>query len=220
MNHEMIAALIVFIASLVGFLYGAFTIILRKKALYLKMVALAVACIMMSYLYFILQLATREEIPAGFNVGMLGLTGCFLFLFSANYGQMDSLADDGSKKFAKYRSLSFIVPVILAFVFSYVYLTDAEPARKISYTLVAAVVIAASRFHLKHIIFPDVDYGVIRCVRGYNVIALILCSSTVVMMIADCADMSGLYIGSNIVIAGCCVIVLPVLKREVAKWTI
>ncbi|SDB07345.1 hypothetical protein [Eubacterium oxidoreducens] len=220
MDYEMIAALIVFIASLIGFLYGVVTIVVRRNALYLKMIALGIACIMISYFYFTLQLLTREMIPSGFNVGMLGLVGCFLFLLSANYGQMDSLADDGSKTFAKYRYISYVAPIVLAVVFVFAYMTSAELAKKISYTLVAAIVVAASRFHLKHIIFPDVDYGVIKCIRGYNMIALVLCAATIIMMVSDCAQIAGLYIVSNIIIAGCCVIVLPVLKREVAKWTI
>ena len=220
MSIETIAVCIVLFASFAGLIYGVVNIITKKKALYIKMVALAVACITISYLYYMLQIFTRGEMPVGFNVGMLGIIGCFLFLLSANYGQMDSLADDGTKKFAKYRFISLIAPIILAIIFIQVYFTDAEKPKIVSYTLVAIIIMAASRFHLKHLIFPDVDFGVIRCIRGYNIIALILCVSTIFMMVADCADYMMVYLVSNIIMAGCCIVVLPVLKREVAKWTI
>ena len=31
---------------------------------------------------------------------------------------------------------------------------------------------AAGYFHLKHLMIPDVDYGVVRCQRGYNALGL------------------------------------------------
>ena len=220
MNCVFLANLIVFLASLCGFFYGAVTILSKKKALYLKMIALAVACILISRLFLILQHITHFEVAGHFNVSVLGMIGCFLFLLSANYGSMDSLVDDGSKKFSKYRRISWIIPVILAAVFVQIFFVGATLSTVLSSAAIMFFIFLSSKFHFKHIIFPDVDYGVVKCIRSYNLTALVLCFAVTFMMVSDAAGADIMYLIFSIVIAVCCVIILPILHRGVKKWTI
>ncbi|MCR4842542.1 MAG: hypothetical protein K5840_04695 [Eubacterium sp.] len=220
LNIEVLATVIVFLASLAAFIYGVVTILIRKKALYLKMIVLAVACILISRLYLVLQYLTRGEIPDGFHVGILGGVGCFLFLLSSNYGQMDSLADDGSAQFAKYRLISWLAPVVLIIVYIPTFMAGGTLDKVVGYTVAMVFVVISARFHLKHLIFPDVDYGIIKCIRGYNALALLLCLAVTVTFMSEVNSFTYLYLAANIVIAGCCVAILPVLRKEAAKWTI
>ena len=222
MTLEMVTDIIIFIASLVSFIYGFFKILIqKKKALYLKMIVLAIAGIMISRANIMLQYLTRGAENQDFHVGLLGLVGCFLFLLSANYGEMDRLVDDGSKEFFKYRMLSWIAPVILLVIFSLVFLGGASfsRSRTIMCSVVMLVLAVASRFHLKHYIFPDAEYGVVRRIRGYNAVALVLCLAATVLLMADVTGNSYMYFGAGIVMAIGCLILLPLLQREVAKWT-
>ena len=89
-----------------------------------------------------------------------------MFFFSANYGQMDSLADDGSRKFLKYRLISRLVVVPFVAVYVPVYFYNVSLVAFIGYDVVMFFLVNAARFHLKHLIFPDVSYGVINCLKA------------------------------------------------------
>ena len=138
MSLEMIADIIMCVASFLSFMYGLFTLLVGKKALYLKMVVMAVACVMISRMNIMIQyLTTGKEIQI-FHVGLLGLVGCFLFLLSSNYGEIDRLADDGSKQFFKYRALSWLAPLVLLILYVQVFLMGI--AASTSRTILCSVV--------------------------------------------------------------------------------
>ncbi|MBR6228941.1 MAG: hypothetical protein IKQ97_04320 [Eubacterium sp.] len=219
MTLDVITNLIILSASLLGFLYGAITILIRKNPLYLKMVVLALACMMISRGYILLQHLVKGAEPEVFHVGMLGLLGCFLFLFSANFGMIDGLADDGSREYMKYRVISWLAP--LAIIVPFIVCNDfsAPDSRLISYSVVMFFIALASRYHFKHLIFPDVDYGVVRAIRGYNAVALLLCCSTTLLIISDLNDWQSLYLGAGIGMSLWCLILIPILKKEATKWT-
>ena len=219
MTVDVIANLIILAASLFGFLYGTFTILIRKNPLYLKMVVLAMACITISRGYVLLQHLVGRSEPEIFHVGMLGLLGCFLFFFSANFGMIDGLADDGSNEFLKVRLISWLVPAVLVAGFIVCCDFSKMDSKLISYSVVMLVIALASRYHFKHLIFPDVDFGVVRAIRGYNAVALLLCISTTVLIIADIRDSVGLYFGAGIAMSLWCLILIPILKKEATKWT-
>ena len=219
MSLAVITNLIMLVASLFGFIYGVFTILIRRNPLYLKMVVLAMACMMISRGYILLQFLVKGEEPEVFHVGMLGLLGCFLFLFSANFGMIDGLADDGSKGYMKVRVISWLAPVVIVCGFVICCDFSNTGSELISYSVVVLVIALASRYHFKHLIFPDVDYGVVRAIRGYNMVALMLCISTTVLIIGDLNDSRGVYFGGGIAMSLWCLILVPILKKEAMKWT-
>ena len=225
MNWEWITNNIIFAAAAIGFIYGIFRILIRKKPLFMKLPVMSLGCLSISFLYFIMQYLTRGEVPNGFNVGLFGLTGCFMFLFSCNYGQMDSLADDGNSALTKYRLLSWIPIPILICIFVPVYLCGTPIVIIVGYSVVMLFLVNAARFHFKHLIWPDVNYGVVRCIRGYNLTALILCFATAVLLVAEYIGNEYLYLGAGIVMSVCCIAVLPIIEmgekrwKECSRWT-
>ena len=216
---EFITNLIILLCSQIGFLYGVFTILIRERPLYLKMVVLAMACMMVGRIYVLLQYVTKGTVPAGFNVGMLGLLGCFLFLFSANYGMIDGLADDGDIEYLKYRIISFIAPVVLIAIYGAVFLLRGVDTDMIAYAVVILFIAIASRYHFKHIIFPDIEYGIVRSIRGYNVVALLLCVFTALWIVFDLTGHTYMYLICGILVSICSIIIIPLLKKEATKWT-
>lgn len=221
MKLSLIANIITCVCAFIGFRYGSIVFFKPKKAVFPQMITLAVGSMAFGRLYQAVRLLTGGEIYMEFQLGVFGVIGSLLFLFSANFGAMDSIADDKSKAFTKYRIVSFAAPVAAAVLYVLFALgTDLPVFAKIVSAAITVFVMQASYFHLKHLIFPDVDYGVIKCLRLYNLLALIysfLCM----------AEMIAIGIGNEI-----CILIVGVLmgailisivvsaERGIKKWTI
>ena len=217
---ELYTHIFMLMASLLGFLYGAKHFLKKGKAMYLWMITLGVFCTMMGTLFEMILLWTKGTLPEGFYVGLLGYVGTFLFFMSANYGQMDSLADDGSKQFLKYRLIGLLAPIVLALIFSPALYFDEIMARKLSCLFVVIFILPASYFHLKHLIFPDVDYGIIRCIRGYNALALSYAVCCVLKLTVGCLDLAFISNALDVVSGLILLALLPVLGKEVKQWNL
>ena len=90
---------------------------------------------------------------------------------------------------------------------------------KVGCALSAIMMACACYFHVKHLFIPDVDYGVVNCLRGYNALALALSVMSLCELIALTYDWNVLLVISG---AGECVAALmlvPVMDRGVKKWT-
>ena len=218
MNVLLIENLAVLLCAAAGFLFGAFRYLRPKQPLYASMIVLGLGCILLGRLFQCVWLWTGGSLTDAFQIGILGAAGAFSFFLSANYGQIDSLVDDGGKSFLRYRFLAWAGPICIAALYLPVLLSPATTALKIAYGFTALIIALASRYHVKHLIIPDVDYGVVRCQRGYN--ALALC-----MGLASMAEMIALVRGSErlVMAAGAAICVLslalvPVMDRGVKKW--
>ena len=99
------------LGALIGFIYSLVKFFRPKKALYKKMVGCALGCLLIERLYEIVQYVVAGDLPQLFQVGTFGNIGCYMFLFSANYGAIDSLIDDGSEELKKYRLAAFAAPL-------------------------------------------------------------------------------------------------------------
>ena len=155
-----------------------------------------------------------------FNLASLGIIGSLLFLFAANFGLMDAMGDDGSKEFRKYRLAALAAPIaVIALYLVFILLADTSVLEKSVSGAIAFFVLLASYFNLKHLIIPDIDFGVIRSMRRMNLFALIyefLC-------IAETITLSrNLEIGTLIVciLTGLTMpLIIIFLDQGVRKWT-
>jgi hypothetical protein len=117
---------------LVGFIYSLIKFFKPKKALYKKMVACALGCLFIERLYEIVQYVIVGDLPQLFEVGTFGNIGCYMFLFSANYGAIDSLIDDKSAELKKYRLAALAAPLIAVAAAVFIMLSPSNPGRKIT----------------------------------------------------------------------------------------
>ena len=104
----------ILVCSLVGGIYGQCHFFKKGKALYLQMITASVICLMFARLFQVVHILTQNDLETNFYIGLLGTAGSFMFLFSANYGQMDRLVDDGTSKFTKTRIIACLAPITLA----------------------------------------------------------------------------------------------------------
>ena len=155
---------------------GGFWFIARKSPLYFRILALATMCYATVATYRMLYhfcYGTYFQAP---GITFLGFFGCFLFLFSANFGQFDSFIDDRSKAFQSYRLIALIAPAVL-FVFVVLYALTAKdriPTTSLVWALIGfAPAVPASYYNLKHLIMPDMGYSFTGGVRLCNLFALL-----------------------------------------------
>ena len=221
MTLILIANIIICICAFIGFIYGMIKFFKPRKAVYAQMITLAVGCVAFGRLYQVVRLLTGGDMFNGFQLGVFGVIGSLLFLFSANFGAMDSLADDRSREFIKYRLISLAAPVsALVLYIIFVWFTDLPRSVKIASALVTVFVMQASYFHLKHLIFPDVDLGIIKCLRRYNLLALIytfLCMAE--MVVIGLGNETGILI-VGVLIGSVMIGVIISAERGIKKWTI
>lgn len=216
----LILNIFVWACSTAGFVYGILKFLRPRKALYAQMITFAVGCIAFGRLYQIVRLFTGDNITERFQLGILGVIGSFLFLFTSNYGTVDSLADDGSDRFRKYRLISLAAPVTLILIYVILILIPAFPLlNKIATGVIVIVASASSYFNLKHLILPDVDYGVVKCLKPYNALALVHTAVCVLEPIALSYNSTFLFILSNVVMGITLLVMVPVVERGQKKWT-
>lgn len=212
----MYLSLALTISAGIGFVYGLFRFFRNESALYIRMIVFGVGCAMLGRLFATLLYLVNGELFPGFNVGMLGIIGSFLFFFSANFGQMDSVVDDGSPKFRKARIIALAAPLTVVILWCIIFAVYGFNETTISVGIEALFLAMASYYHLKHLIIEDVGSGLVKSIRSYNLLALVyaaLCLSEVLV--------EGFVLPLIVTILECAVLIafIPVLERGIKKWT-
>lgn len=208
------------VSAAIGFGYGLFRFFRDNSALYVRMIIFAVGCAMLGRLFETLQLLVIGELYNGFHVGILGIIGSFLFLFSANYGQMDSIVDDGSPRFRKTRIISLAAPLVIIAIWVFIVTTKGFNESTISLGVETLFIALASYFHLKHLIIEDVAFGLIRAIRKYNLLSLIYAVLCMLEMVVESFNLP-VYFIAIVYVLQCALLLafVPVLERGVKKWT-
>ena len=212
----MYLSLALTISAGIGFVYGLFRFFRNESALYIRMIVFGVGCAMLGRLFATLMYLVNGELFPGFNVGMLGIIGSFLFFFSANFGQMDSVVDDGSPKFRKARIIALAAPLTVVILWCIIFAVYGFNETTISVGIEALFLAMASYYHLKHLIIEDVGSGLVKSIRSYNLLALVyavLCLSEVLV--------EGFVLPLIVTVLECAVLIafIPVLERGMKKWT-
>ena len=162
------------LATLGTFIYGVKNFFKKGKAYYLQIVTMAMGCYAMGSFYHLCQSITTGDLADGFTAAYLGRIGFFLFLFTANYGQMDGLLDDRTPSLKKFRYIALIAPVTVALLYLPCVLAEMPYSTKISLSFLWIAAIFSSYFNFKHAIISDLGYGFVKAIRPYNICALIL----------------------------------------------
>ena len=218
-----VADIVPFLASLGTFIYGVKNFFKKGKAYYLQIVTMAFGCYAMGSLYYLCQSITAEEVPEGFTAAYLGRIGFFLFLFTANFGQMDGLLDDRTPTFKKFRYLALLAPAAVALLYVPCVLSDMLISTKISLVFMWLAAMCSSYYNFKHTIISDLGYGFVKAIRPYNICALILTFTELVLHILWAnSDNCGFVIIAVVsaLFSVMCAVTMVALKRGVEKWKI
>ena len=207
-----------FVCACAGLIYGLAVMFKKKQPLYFKLAIFPIASQAFSRAFYIVTLLCYGGLPATFNIGFLGFAAFFLFLYLQNVGTIDNLLDDEHKEYRKYKLLALIVPTIEMAIALWVFVRgDATISVRISFVVLAALAGLAGYFNVKHALEPDVEGGIIRTLRRFNILCLVL-------EILTFAEV-GLYsfgltnpIIIQILLGILYIIYLPLLNKETKKW--
>lgn len=220
MKLELAMNILIFACSLIGSAYGMFNFFREKKALYLKLVTCGVMSLMFSRLYQVVFLTTQGNLNSGFHIGLLGTIGSFMFFFSANYGQMDGIVDDRTNAFRKTRIISLIAPLLILLIYLFFLIKVNNTELRIVWGIVTFFIMQCAYYNFKHIIIYDVELGIIKVLRKYNILVLAYAFLIMLEAVGLYMDIKPLYTASCVCIGFVAVALLPVLKGGVKKWTI
>ena len=201
-----------------GLIYGGGRYLRRKQPLYASMIVLGVGCVMLGRMYQCVRLLTGYGITENFQVGILGIAGAFLFFFSSNFAQIDSLVDDGGPEFARYRFIALLGPILIAALYVAVALSPVQPVGKLVRAVVSVPIGASCYYHVKHMIVPDVDYGVVRCLRRFNGLTLIFGILCMLEMLALAWSLELPLLVVSVLLCAVCGAMIPVMDRGVQTW--
>ena len=74
---------------------------------------------------------------------------------------------------------------------------------------------------MKHVIIKDVDFGLIRAIRNYNLLALVYAFLCMAEMLVKTVNLpAAFFVIVYILQCGVMLAFVPVLERGVKKWTI
>ena len=219
MRPELIMELVYTITALISAVIGAYVVYNKKKGaspLFVRMVVCMLGCrFLQGFIEFLLM---RSDVNMdGLSITGIGQLAQIFFLICANYGAIDSLVDDRSREFIKYRLLAAIVPVTLL-IYTVINVQEiGHSALDISTTLFGvAVVMIALYYHIKHLIIKDVEGGIVRSIRLYNLIGVINCLAMMVEWTSGRGSL--MWYISMILYVLVTLTILPALSHGVHKW--
>ena len=219
MKLYLIANIIGFVCALFGFIFGGIKFFRPRQALYAQMITLALGCNAFGRLFYIVRLLTGGFITGSVQLGFFGIVGSFMFFFSSNFGTLDSLLDDKSKEFKKFRLISLIAPAVFLAMYILFFLTaDISTIWKILGAVLTIFAALSAYYNLKHLIFPDVDFGVVKCLRPYNLLVLVYTLSVFVECIGLSRDNAVLTLICCIVTGVISAAMMPLIVRGLKKW--
>jgi hypothetical protein len=192
-----------------------------KYAWFPKFIAAGLGCMALGCFHDTVYLFITGSFADDICIGQIGVIGCFLFLISASYGQLDGIFDDRGKENRKYRFLALIAPFAMMLIFIPFLLTDRlSPGMKIVHFIGWVPMIAASYFNFKHAILPDGGFAFVNAVRPYNIAATIFSFAEVLDLTAYMLEKPQMVVICAVILAvsACCMMYFA--KKGAEKWTI
>ena len=216
-----VAELVPLAATLFSFIYGLNRFFKKGKPIFLQTITMAMGCHALGSVYHLCQTLTSETIVEGFTPAYLGRIGFFLFLLTASYGQLDRIVDDGSSKMRPARMIALLAPIAAMLLYIPNCTIEEVPnATKITYAFVWIPAIVSVYFNLKHAIIPDLDFGFIKALKKYNVLALCLSFAELLCLTAWDYYYPLQIAISAIVFGSLCICTMIAAKKGVEKWTV
>ena len=217
---DLIAQLAALLGSLAGFIYGLLKMCTGKRPMYMNIIVMGVGCAVISRIFNISCLLNEGALRTRFNVGSLGSIGVFLALLSANFGQFDGIVDDGQKEHMKYRLYPLIGSLVPFAAIPLVYLSPLPPSGTVCHVISLLLIGMGVYYHIKHLIFPDVEFGIANSIRPYNFLAILYA----LFMIGDILAFAyerHVFLMINGFISGFIILLLVIeLKKGVDRWII
>ena len=221
MNFIMYTDLWVMFCTLVGMIYGLITLQRKTTPLFARMICWAVVCTFFARFFLVVYHLIHRMYDFNINIGTLGILGGILFLLSANYGQIDRLVDDRKRKMWKTRLIAMLGPLVILGLFGYFFWLwyGLDLAGIVNMAIITIFILPAIYYNLKHAIIYDVKGGIVRSLRLYNICAVLYELMVMVEFITFRIGLFEIYTGAMVVQGILILLILPVVRGGVKKWT-
>ena len=216
-----IAELLPLSATMFSFVFGLRHFFKRGKPLFLQSITMAMGCHSLGSIYQLCLMLTNETTFEGFTPAYLGRIGFFLFFIAASYGQMDRIIDDGTPAIRPSRYIALTAPVCAALLYiPNACIVDLPAATKISLLLVWIPALVSVYFNFKHAIVPDCDFGFVKAIKPYNMLAVGLGFAELFCLTARNSLHNVLIVITSVIFSAFCVAIMIAAKKGAEKWTI
>jgi hypothetical protein len=216
-----IAELLSLSATIFSFLFGLKHFFKRGKPLFLQSITMAMGCHSLGSIYHLCLMLTNEALLEGFTPAYLGRIGFFLFFIAASYGQMDRIVDDGTPATRPSRYIALIAPVCAALLYIPTACSSGLPiSAKVSALLVWIPALVSVYFNFKHAIIPDCDFGFVKAIKPYNMLAAGLGFVELLCLTARSYHHTVATVATSVIFSVFCVAIMIAAKKGAEKWTI
>lgn len=221
MMDMWIAELLSLAATAFSCIYGLRHFFKRGKPLFLQSMTMAMGCHCLGTVYGLCLLLTNGRGFEGFTPACLGRIGFFLFFATASYGQMDRIVDDGSPALRPSRYLALAAPVCAGLLYiPNACIPSLAAATKLSVLLVWLPAMFSMYFNLKHAMIPDCDFGFVKAIKPYNILAVALGFADLLYLTARNLRSGILAVVTAVIFSVLCVVIMVAARKGAEKWTI
>jgi len=168
---RLVANIAICICTGTGFFHGLVRCFGKQSPLFLKAIIGAMGCMMSGRLFsVVLQLCGGKDV-ARMNLGYLGVAGCFLFLYSANHGEIRVHIAGIRKRTAS--ALGLLAPIPIIFLIYMIFTSKTSLQYKVLGLFIAIIVLFNAMYLFMYLILPDIGDGFLKMLRPYSLMALI-----------------------------------------------
>lgn len=220
MSKYFICQLIACVIAILAFIYGVVHLLKKKTPLYQRIIMWSVGCFL---LYAIVSVVNSLLFPVKeieINISYISIFGCFLALFSANYGGMDQVVSDvpSGNKFPSIIALVIDVLFISMLVAIYFVWKDIQFTTGICIIVAYFPILPAVYYNVKHLLLPVDELEILKRNRGINVLSILLYISFIFYAFV-LAKSNALLSGICSIVSSCIIMGIVVLaKKGVYRW--
>ena len=219
--YYWISELVTLGGMIIALIIGKYARKSSNRAWFPKFVGAGLGCMALGCLHDTVYLFVTGFYADNSYIGHLGVIGCFLFLISASYGQLDGIFDDRRKKTLKYRLLALLAPAGMILIYALtVHFGRISGAMLVLEFIGWIPMIAASYFNFKHAILPDGGYAFVKAVRPYNRAATVFGYAEIMYLAMYTLENPLLVVvcAAVLAVSACCMMYFA--KRGAEQWTI
>ena len=131
------------------------------------------------------------------------------------------IVDDGSRKLRPARYVALLAPLgaILLYLPNGL-MEDLPIETKIAASLVWIPAVFSLYYNLKHAIIPDLDFGFIKAIKPYNILAVCLGFAELLCLTAWDYLYNAQLVITSVIFAVLCVALIIAAKKGAERWTI
>ena len=203
------------IFCLINFLIASILMTTGKKPIFLLCVYMGILCFFLYQVWNLCNYLWIGSDSGTYMVSGLSNAGFYLFLFTASYGALDSLVDDGTKSFRKYRRKGALGSIVVTFF----WIITIDRDNGFGTVIVGITLTILSYIIIKHIVIPDVENGFVVTLRKYYIIIRIMIIIRVIEILLTAIEAPDHLISLlRFLGAALSIWVFPLAYRGAKKW--